>query len=133
MININNIKFSSDGLAPCIVQDCSTRVVLMMGYMNKEAIEKTLETSQVTFFSRSKQRLWTKGETSGNFLQVKEIFLDCDADTILIQAHATGPVCHTGQDTCFDQKNSPEFLFELEKLSKTGKLALSKVRTLINC
>ncbi len=108
---------SAGGLVPVIVQDAQTKKVLMLGYMNSEAFEKTGETQKVTFFSRSRQRLWTKGETSGNFLNVKEILIDCDADTILIKATPTGAVCHSGADTCFDEINEDEnFLFELEKI-----------------
>ncbi len=113
---------SADGLVPAIVQDAQTNKVLMLGYMNSEAFEKTGETQKVTFFSRSRQTLWTKGETSGNFLHVKEIFIDCDADTILIKAVPTGAVCHSGADTCFDEKNEAEnFLFELEIIIKERK------------
>jgi phosphoribosyl-ATP pyrophosphohydrolase/phosphoribosyl-AMP cyclohydrolase len=115
MIDITSINFSPDGLVPCIIQDSQTRVVLMLGYMNKESIAETIKTNKVTFFSRSKQRLWTKGETSGNFLFVDTILLDCDADTILIEAKPAGPVCHTGSDTCFDQKNKSSIIYELEK------------------
>ncbi len=122
MIDISTIKFSeSDGLIPCIVQDPETRVVLMLGYMNKEAIGKTIETGSVTFFSRSKQRLWTKGETSGNFLSVINILIDCDSDTLLIEAEPSGPVCHTGNDTCFNQKNTGNFLAALEKTIQERK------------
>ena len=107
---------SADGLIPAIVQDANTNVVLMLGYMNRESFELTNSTGKVTFFSRSRRRLWTKGETSGNFLSVKRIFIDCDADTILIKAEPTGAVCHTGADTCFNETNENEnFLFELEK------------------
>ena len=120
---------SADGLVPAIVQDAQTNKILMLGYMNSEAFEKTDETRKVTFFSRSRQTLWTKGETSGNFLHVKEIFIDCDADTILIKAIPTGAVCHTGADTCFDEENFPaksqrreeNFLFELENIIKERK------------
>ena len=97
---------SSDGLVPAVIQDANTSVVLMLGYMNKEAFEKTQADGKVTFFSRSKQRLWTKGETSDNFLFVKEILADCDGDTILIKAEPAGPTCHTGDDTCFGEKNN---------------------------
>ena len=121
MIDTTKIKFSSDGLAPCIIQDCATRVVLMLGYMNNEAINQTIKTKKVTFFSRSKQRLWTKGETSGNFLHVENILLDCDQDTILIEAKPTGPVCHTGSDTCFNKKNESSFIYELEKIIQDRK------------
>jgi len=108
---------SGDGLVPAIVQDVATQKVLMLGYMNRKAFEQTRSSGRVTFFSRSRGTLWTKGETSGNFLNVKEILLDCDADTILIKVEPTGPVCHTGTDTCFNETNENEdFLFELEKV-----------------
>ena len=103
----------ADGLMPAIIQDAVSNKVLMLGYMNKEALEKTKTESKVTFFSRTKQRLWTKGETSNNFLLVKDIMIDCDNDTLLIKAYPTGPVCHTGADTCFNESNSS---FSLEKL-----------------
>jgi len=113
---------SSDGLVPTIVQDAQTQKVLMLGYMNRDSFELTNETGKITFFSRSRQKLWTKGETSGNFLEVKEILTDCDADTILIKANPTGAVCHTGADTCFNEKNTSEnFLFELEKVIQSRK------------
>lgn len=114
---------SSDGLVPAIIQDADTDKVLMLGYMNRQAFEKTKTTSLVTFFSRSRRSLWTKGETSGNFLRVREILLDCDADTILIKANPVGAVCHTGADTCFNEKNESEyFLFELERTVRERKL-----------
>ena len=103
----------ADGLMPVIIQDSISSKVLMLGFMNEEAFEKTNADGKVTFFSRSKHRLWTKGETSDNFLLVKEIIVDCDNDTLLIKAFPTGPVCHTGADTCFNEKNSS---FSLEKL-----------------
>ncbi len=107
----------ADGLVPAIVQDAQTQKVLMLGFMNAEAFEKTRNDGKVTFFSRSRQMLWTKGETSGNFLYVEEILLDCDNDTILIKANPVGAVCHTGADTCFEEKNEAEnFLFKLEKI-----------------
>jgi len=113
---------SPDGLIPAIVQDWQTQKVLMLGYMNRESFDKTNETGKVTFFSRSRRRLWVKGETSGNFLEVKELLIDCDGDTILIKANPTGSVCHTGADTCFDEKNAAEnFLFELEKIVQERK------------
>jgi phosphoribosyl-ATP pyrophosphohydrolase/phosphoribosyl-AMP cyclohydrolase len=102
-----------DGLMPAIVQDAVSNKVLMLGFMNAEALEKTYAENKVTFYSRSKQRLWTKGETSYHFLLVKEIITDCDNDTLLIKATPTGPVCHTGADTCFNENNSS---FSLEKL-----------------
>lgn len=113
-----NIDFtkSPDGLVPAIIQDVDTGKVLMLGYMNHEAFQKTEKEKRVTFYSRSKKRLWTKGEESGNFLNVKQILVDCDNDTILVKANPTGPVCHTGSDTCFNEKNtSIDFLHKLEK------------------
>lgn len=113
------IDFSkSNGLAPVIVQHSNTLQVLMLGYMNEEAFEKTKEEGKVTFFSRSKGRLWTKGETSGNFLIVDKIQVDCDNDTILIKAYPLGPTCHTGKTSCFDNEtaSSKGFLYELEKV-----------------
>lgn len=108
---------SPDGLLPVIIQDDQTNTVLMLGYMNSEAFEKTKKEGRVTFFSRSKNRLWTKGEESGNFLDVKDILLDCDNDTLLIKVIPAGPVCHTGNDTCFNEKNaSTDFLTELEMI-----------------
>ena len=103
----------SDGLVPAIIQDASTKKVLMLGFMNAEALEKTKQTGKVTFFSRSKNRLWTKGEESGNFLALKEITADCDNDTLLIKADPAGPVCHTGADTCFNEANNKDFLLTL--------------------
>ena len=93
------------GLIPAIIQDVLTNKVLMLGFMNEEAYEKTQAEQVVTFFSRTKNRLWTKGETSGNFLNVKEIRVDCDQDTLLIKVEPVGPVCHTGADTCFSEEN----------------------------
>lgn len=99
------------GLVPAIVQDCETQKVLMLGFMNEEAVCKTVETGKVTFFSRTKNRLWTKGEESGHFLLVKSIQKDCDQDTLLIQATPCGPVCHTGADTCFGDENRNDLAF----------------------
>lgn len=116
-----NIDFGkyADGLVPAIVQDAETRVVLMLGFMNAEAFAVTEQTQKVTFYSRSRQTLWTKGETSGNFLELKEIDLDCDSDTLLIKATPAGAVCHTGADTCFNEPNEREsFLYDLEKIIK---------------
>ncbi len=105
--NISQIDFKkSNGLVPAIIQDNETQTVLMLGYMNEEAITKTLELGKVTFFSRSKNRLWTKGEESGNFLNLVSVSVDCDGDTLLIKASPVGPVCHTGSDTCFDEINT---------------------------
>ncbi|EON76558.1 Phosphoribosyl-AMP cyclohydrolase [Lunatimonas lonarensis] len=107
-----NIDFEkTDGLVPAIVQDATTKQVLMLGYMNQEALQRTKETGKVTFFSRTKERLWTKGETSGNFLNVREILLDCDRDTLLVYADPVGPVCHTGADTCFSEVNRSKTYF----------------------
>jgi phosphoribosyl-ATP pyrophosphohydrolase/phosphoribosyl-AMP cyclohydrolase len=112
-INPDFSKYT-DGLVPVIIQDAISNKVLMLGFMNEEALTRTTTEGKVTFFSRSKQRLWTKGETSNNFLLVKEIIADCDHDTLLIKASPTGPVCHTGADTCFNENNSA---FSLEKLA----------------
>lgn len=109
------------GLVPVVVQDYSTQRVLMLAYMNEEALTKTQESGLLTFYSRSKSRLWTKGETSGNFLQVKEIKVDCDKDTLLIKAEPKGPVCHTGTDTCFDENNKRGIGFLAELESFLGK------------
>lgn len=112
-----NIDFSkSGGLVPAVIQDTLSLQVLMVGYMNEEAFEKTQKEGKVTFFSRSKNRLWTKGETSGNWLVVDEILTDCDNDTILIKAYPQGPVCHTGSTSCFGDKQSKGFLYELENV-----------------
>ena len=100
-----------NGLVPAIIQDANTQKVLMLGFMNREAYEKTVETGKVTFYSRTKQRLWTKGEESGNFLNVVEIKADCDNDTLLIYVHPVGPVCHTGTDTCWGETNSQPVMF----------------------
>jgi len=113
---------SPDGLIPVIIQDNITNVVLMLGYMNQEAFDKTQQEKRVTFFSRSKNRLWTKGEESGNFLDVNSLLIDCDQDTILIKATPAGPTCHKGSDTCFNEKNiSPNFLIELETIIRDRK------------
>lgn len=99
------------GLVPAIIQDSCTSKVLMLGFMNEEALKKTQEIGRVTFFSRTKNRLWTKGEESGNFLNVQSILADCDSDTLLIKVKPAGPVCHTGSDTCFDEKNEEDIMF----------------------
>lgn len=106
---------SNDGLVPVIIQNYLNNQVLMLGYMNQEALDKTQEIGKVTFFSRSKNRLWTKGEESGNFLEVKTIALDCDNDTILIKAKPCGPTCHTGSTTCFKEESNRGFVYELEQ------------------
>lgn len=119
------INFSglAHGLIPAIIQDSETKTVLMLGYMNAEAYQKTIETGKVTFYSRSKQRLWTKGEESGNFLNLVDIKNDCDEDTLLIQAKPVGPTCHTGADTCWQMSNKSDFGFisHLEDTIKTRR------------
>ena len=118
-------KKYADGLVPAIVQDVSTSKVLMLGFMNEEALQKTKESGKVTFFSRSKNRLWTKGEESGNFLLLKNILPDCDNDTLLIKAEPLGPVCHTGADTCWNEENKDQdFLFYLEDVIDRRKKIL---------
>ncbi len=119
------LQFSkySDGLVPAVVQDAETNVVLMVGFMNQEAYEKTLSTKKATFWSRSRNKLWTKGETSKNYLNVVEVLIDCDQDTILVKARPDGPTCHTGDDTCFKEKNEPKmnFLYYLENVIQNRK------------
>jgi phosphoribosyl-ATP pyrophosphohydrolase/phosphoribosyl-AMP cyclohydrolase len=114
-----NVAFNkyADGLVPAIIQDYNTSKVLMLGFMNEEAYKQTEQTGKVTFYSRSKQRLWTKGEESGHFLDLKSISVDCDNDTLLIKAIPHGPVCHTGADTCWSEKNHADnFLLYLEEV-----------------
>lgn len=111
---------NENGLIPAIIQDNQTKNVLMLGYMNQEAIDKTLEINKVTFFSRSKNRLWTKGEESGNFLELVSIKNDCDNDTLLLQVNPVGPTCHTGSDTCWQEVNKQDFGF-ISKLENTIK------------
>ena len=106
----------TNGLVPAIIQDAKTKKVLMLGYMNDEAYNKTLESGLVTFYSRSRKKLWTKGETSGNFLELVELKVDCDQDSLLVLANPTGPVCHTGSDTCWNEKNQIDFLENLESI-----------------
>jgi len=101
MIELDNIKYNEKGLVPAVVQDANTREVLMVAYMNKEALHKTIETKRAWFYSRKRQKLWQKGETSGNFLEVKNIYYDCDEDTLLLQVVPKGPACHTGNYSCF--------------------------------
>ena len=113
-----NIDFNKcGGLVPAIIQDATTKTVLMLGFMNEEALQKTQETGLVTFFSRSRQCLWTKGETSGNYLHVVDIKCDCDNDTLLIKANPDGPTCHTGTDTCWGEENRPNPLLFLSELN----------------
>jgi phosphoribosyl-ATP pyrophosphohydrolase/phosphoribosyl-AMP cyclohydrolase len=112
-----DFKKYSDGLAPAVIQDSRTHRVLMLGFMNEEALNKTMAEGKVTFYSRSKKRLWTKGEESGHHLLVKEILSDCDNDTLLIKAQPLGPTCHTGADTCWSERNhSEDFLYYLEDI-----------------
>lgn len=111
-----NLSKTGDGLLPVIIQDSCTLKVLMLGYMNEEAFEKTLSEGKVTFYSRSKQRLWTKGESSGNFLTVKEMYADCDADTLLIKAVPAGPTCHRGTTACFDTRDEEGFIRTLSSV-----------------
>jgi phosphoribosyl-ATP pyrophosphohydrolase/phosphoribosyl-AMP cyclohydrolase len=124
-MNINFYKYA-DGLVPAIVQDASTKNVLMLGFMNQAAVDATISLKKVTFFSRSKNRLWTKGEESGHHLNYLSMSLDCDEDTLLIQANPVGPVCHTGADTCWGEENtieSHDFLVHLEQVIEQRKNA----------
>jgi phosphoribosyl-AMP cyclohydrolase / phosphoribosyl-ATP pyrophosphohydrolase len=122
MIDSSNVNFEkSNGLVPCVVQDVTTNKVLMLGFMNPEALAKTLTEKKLTFYSRSKKRLWTKGESSGNFLSLVDVLLDCDNDTLLFKVKPNGPTCHTGSDTCFDEKNQTDGLEFLEDIIKKRK------------
>jgi phosphoribosyl-ATP pyrophosphohydrolase/phosphoribosyl-AMP cyclohydrolase len=121
-MTINFNKYS-DGLVPTIIQDAQTRKVLMLGFMNQESVDATIALQKVTFFSRTKNRLWTKGEESGHFLNFVSMQLDCDQDTILIQAQPLGPVCHEGNGTCWGESNDPNFLDILEKVIAERKSA----------
>ena len=113
---------SPDGLVPAVIQDQTTSKVLMLGYMNEEALAKTMESGRVTFYSRSKNRLWTKGEESGHFLNLKSLEIDCDNDTLLIKVEPVGPVCHTGADTCWNEKNhGDDFLVYLEDIIRVRR------------
>ncbi|MBR1575733.1 MAG: bifunctional phosphoribosyl-AMP cyclohydrolase/phosphoribosyl-ATP diphosphatase HisIE [Bacteroidales bacterium] len=136
-----DLKKTADGLLPVIIQDATTLKVLMLGYMNEEAFDKTVATGQVTFWSRTRQALWTKGETSGHFLNVVAMFPDCDADTLLIQARPVGPTCHRGTIACFDTPESEGFIRTLAKVirgrhaempegSYTTKLFIKGVKTI---
>lgn len=113
-----NLSKCADSLLPVIIQDACTLKVLMLGYMNSEAFEKTVETGLVTFYSRTRNQLWTKGETSGNFLKVVDMYADCDADTLLIKANPVGPTCHRGTTACFDTPESEGFIRSLSSLIK---------------
>ncbi|WP_394332162.1 bifunctional phosphoribosyl-AMP cyclohydrolase/phosphoribosyl-ATP diphosphatase HisIE [Anditalea andensis] len=120
-----NINFEKvNGLVPAIIQDAATNKVLMLGYMNQEAVDQTISSGKVTFFSRTKNRLWVKGETSGNFLNMESIELDCDQDTLLVKVIPVGPVCHTGDDTCFAESNESKtaFIDHLRSIIKERKL-----------
>nr|WP_092896506.1 bifunctional phosphoribosyl-AMP cyclohydrolase/phosphoribosyl-ATP diphosphatase HisIE [Algoriphagus aquimarinus] len=123
MIDMNIDFKKMDGLVPAIVQDAISGKVLMQGYMNEEAVAKTKESGMVTFFSRSKNRLWTKGETSGNFIELVSMTSDCDGDSILVKANPRGPVCHTGSDTCFEEVNTSKtgFIDQLRAIIKDRK------------
>jgi phosphoribosyl-AMP cyclohydrolase / phosphoribosyl-ATP pyrophosphohydrolase len=122
MIDSTKLDFKkSNGLIPCVVQDAVTSKVIMLGYMNEEALQKTLKEKKLTFFSRTKQRLWTKGETSGNFLFLQEVIMDCDQDTLLFKVNPKGPSCHTGADTCFNEKNETEGIEFLERIIQDRK------------
>ncbi|NOX17123.1 MAG: bifunctional phosphoribosyl-AMP cyclohydrolase/phosphoribosyl-ATP diphosphatase HisIE [Chlorobi bacterium] len=129
LLNVNDfsaIDFKKNGgLVPAIIQNYRTNAVLMLGYLNEDALKKTVESGKATFFSRSKKRLWTKGETSGNFLIVKNILIDCDKDALLIKADPVGPTCHTGSDTCFNEiiKSDNNFLYRLEEIISERKNA----------
>ncbi len=117
----------SDGLVPAIIQDFKTHKVLMLGFMNDDAYQLTISSGKVTFYSRTKQRLWTKGEESGHFLELKSLSVDCDNDTLLIKVHPHGPTCHTGSDTCWNEPNhSDDFLVYLEEIINLRKHADSK-------
>jgi phosphoribosyl-AMP cyclohydrolase / phosphoribosyl-ATP pyrophosphohydrolase len=123
-MNTLNINFEKgSGLVPAIVQDVDSNVVLMLGYMDQAAVEATMQSGKVTFYSRSKERLWTKGETSGNFLLFESMTVDCDKDTLLVKAKPVGPACHTGADTCFNETNSTKtaFIDKLREIIKDRK------------
>ncbi len=122
MIDVSKLDFKkTNGLIPCVVQDSTTLKVIMLGYMNEEALRKTLAEKKLTFFSRTKQRLWTKGETSGNYLFLHEVAIDCDQDTLLFKVTPKGPSCHTGADTCFNEKNESMGIEFLEAIIQERK------------
>ncbi|NOS55882.1 MAG: bifunctional phosphoribosyl-AMP cyclohydrolase/phosphoribosyl-ATP diphosphatase HisIE [Cyclobacteriaceae bacterium] len=135
-MDVTKLDFKkTNGLIPCIVQDGTTLKVLMLGYMNEEALNKTLSEKKLTFFSRTKQRLWTKGETSGNYLFLNEVIIDCDQDTLLLKVTPKGPSCHTGADTCFNEKNETigvEFLEAIIKERKKNPKENSYTNQLLN-
>ncbi|MCB0645097.1 MAG: bifunctional phosphoribosyl-AMP cyclohydrolase/phosphoribosyl-ATP diphosphatase HisIE [Saprospiraceae bacterium] len=126
-LDVASIVYDDKGLVPAIIQDVFTSKVLMLGYMNAEAVQQTLDSGKVTFYSRSKQRLWTKGESSNHFLMLKEISIDCDNDALLIKADPQGPTCHTGDDTCWQESNkgSHAFLARLEEVIADRKSNIS--------
>ena len=128
-----NIKYNSEGLVPAIIQDAQTKTVLMLGYMNTEALEQTVHTKKVTFYSRSKQRLWMKGEESGNVLNLVSIKNDCDKDTLLIKVNPQGPTCHKGTDTCWEENNNQEFGFlsDLESVIQDRKDSASEDKSYV--
>ena len=122
MIDLQKLNFDkAQGLIPCIVQDAQTNTVLMLGYMNREALDKTLSENKLTFYSRTRQRLWTKGETSGNYLHLVDVKIDCDYDTLLFKVKPEGPTCHTGSDTCFNETNQFSGLEFLEAIIQERK------------
>lgn len=125
---------NKDGLVPAIIQDHTTKNVLMLGYMNEDALKKTIETAKVTFFSRSKNRIWQKGEESGNYLKLVAVEIDCDNDTLLISAHPTGPTCHKGSDTCWNKKNDQNFGFltQLETVISDRKEQCSNEKSYVS-
>lgn len=136
MLDVSKIQFDKlNGIVPCVIQDSTTRNVLMLGFMTEEALRKTIAEKKVTFYSRSKKRLWTKGETSGHFLQLDDIKVDCDNDTLLVSVRPSGPTCHTGSDTCFGQANQapgPGFLENIIANRKKNPKAGSYTNTLLD-
>lgn len=136
MLDVSKIQFDKlNGIVPCVIQDSTTRNVLMLGFMTEEALRKTIAEKKVTFYSRSRKRLWTKGETSGHFLQLDDIKVDCDNDTLLITVRPSGPTCHTGSDTCFGQANQapgPGFLENIIANRKKNPKAGSYTNTLLD-
>jgi phosphoribosyl-AMP cyclohydrolase / phosphoribosyl-ATP pyrophosphohydrolase len=136
MIDIEKLNFEkTQGLIPCIVQDAQTNIVLMLGYMNHEALSLTLSENKLTFYSRTKQRLWTTGETSGNYLHLVDVKIDCDDDTLLFKVKPEGPTCHTGSDTCFNEVNqfgSLEFLETIIQERKNNPKSGSYTNQLLN-
>lgn len=128
-----DFKKDTNGLVPAIIQDANTKSVLMLGYMNEEAYKKTIETKKVTFYSRSKERLWTKGEESGNFLNLVDIKVDCDNDTLKVMVNPVGPTCHTGTDTCWHEENEASFGFftQLEKVIAQRKASADSEKSYV--